>query len=48
MQNLLLNLLDEKGITNEFVYKVSELSTTYEHTLFVSLMSEFRKFLMHP
>lgn len=42
--DLLMNLLSEKGITDEFAYKVSELATQYEQTLFVNLLQDTKKF----
>lgn len=42
--DLLMNLLSEKGITDEFVSKVSELATQYEQSLFVNLLQETKKF----
>jgi complement component 1 Q subcomponent-binding protein len=39
-----MNLLEEKGISNEFVDKISEFSTTYEHNLYVSLLEKMQKF----
>lgn len=42
--DLLMNLLSEKGVTDEFVNKVSELATQYEQSLFVNLLQETKKF----
>jgi len=42
--DLLMNLLSEKGITDEFVSKLSELATQYEQSLFVNLLQETKKF----
>lgn len=44
----MMNLLDEKGITNDFVYKMFALSTVYEHTSYISLLIELKKFLSNP
>lgn len=42
--DLLMNLLSEKGVTDEFVQKVSELATQYEQTLFVNLLKDAKQF----
>lgn len=39
-----MNLLEEKGISNEFVEKLSELSTQYEHSLYIGLLENLSKF----
>ncbi|KAF5286695.1 hypothetical protein FQA39_LY16178 [Lamprigera yunnana] len=44
LYDLLLNYLDEKGITNEFVEKLSEYSTAYEHSAYISLLEGLSKF----
>lgn len=43
----MMDWLDEKGITNEFVEKLSDFSSTYEHNLYISILSELRKFVSH-
>lgn len=42
--DLLMNLLSEKGVTDEFAHKVSELATQYEQSLFVNLLQDTKKF----
>lgn len=44
LYDLLMNLLEEKGITNEFAYKLSDLSTVYEHSSYVQLLESLSKF----
>lgn len=44
LYDLLMNLLEEKGISNEFVEKVSELSTSYEHSSYIGLLESVSKF----
>ncbi|KAK5639750.1 hypothetical protein RI129_010561 [Pyrocoelia pectoralis] len=44
LYDLLLNYLDEKGITNEFVEKLSDYSTAYEHSAYISLLEGLSKF----
>lgn len=42
--DLLMNLLVEKGISDEFVNKISEFATQYEQNLFVNLLQDTKKF----
>ncbi|KOX70403.1 Complement component 1 Q subcomponent-binding protein, mitochondrial [Melipona quadrifasciata] len=44
LYDLLMNYLEEKGISNEFAEKMIELSTSYEHTAYVSLLEGLSKF----
>ncbi|KAJ8880775.1 hypothetical protein PR048_017246 [Dryococelus australis] len=44
LYDLLMNYLDEKGISNEFVDKICELSTAYEHKLYVNFLENLQKF----
>lgn len=44
--DLLMNLLEEKGISNEFVTKLSTLSTNYEHATYVGLLESLSKFTL--
>ncbi|XP_076666213.1 complement C1q binding protein P32 [Andrena cerasifolii] len=44
LYDLLMNYLEEKGISNEFTEKLIELSTNYEHTAYVSLLEGLSKF----
>lgn len=44
LYDLLMNYLDEKGISNNFVIKVSELSTAYEHSNYISLLRDLKNF----
>ncbi|KAB0792681.1 hypothetical protein PPYR_14640 [Photinus pyralis] len=44
LYDLLLNYLDEKGITNEFIEKLSGYSTAYEHSAYISLLEGLSKF----
>lgn len=44
LYDLLMNLLEEKGISNEFVEKLSEFSTAYEHSSYISLLDSLSKF----
>lgn len=44
LYDLLMNLLEEKGISNDFVEKLSDLSTSYEHSMYVSFLETVSKF----
>lgn len=44
LYDLLMNLLEEKGISNEFVEKVSAFATTYEHFAYIGLLEGISKF----
>ncbi|KAJ9599643.1 hypothetical protein L9F63_026508 [Diploptera punctata] len=45
LYDLLMNLLEEKGISNEFVEKISEFSAAYEHSLYIALLENTKKFV---
>lgn len=44
LYDLFMNFLDEKGVSNEFVSKLSELSTAYEHSSYISLLRDLKNF----
>ncbi|XP_055373062.1 complement component 1 Q subcomponent-binding protein, mitochondrial [Condylostylus longicornis] len=44
LYDLLMNLLEEKGISNEFAEKLSDLSTAYEHSSYIALLENISKF----
>jgi len=44
LYDLLMNYLEEKGISNEFAEKLIELSTSYEHTAYIGLLEGLSKF----
>ncbi|KAH8370716.1 hypothetical protein KR093_004762 [Drosophila rubida] len=44
LYDLLMNLLEEKGISNEFAEKLSDLATAHEHTSYISLLEKLSKF----
>ncbi|XP_011172302.1 complement component 1 Q subcomponent-binding protein, mitochondrial [Solenopsis invicta] len=44
LYDLLMNYLEEKGISNEFAEKLINLSTSYEHSAYVSLLEGLSKF----
>ncbi|KAF7273476.1 complement C1q binding protein P32 [Rhynchophorus ferrugineus] len=45
LYDLILNYLEEKGITNEFVEKLSSYSTAYEHSAYIGLLEGLSKFI---
>nr|SVE74350.1 EOG090X0APE [Daphnia barbata] len=45
MYDLLMNLLEERGISNEFAEKMSDLATKREHHLFVNLLENLQSFI---
>ncbi|GIY74905.1 complement component 1 Q subcomponent-binding protein, mitochondrial [Caerostris extrusa] len=44
LYDLLLNYLEEKGITNEFADEMVELFTAYEHKLYINLLEKLNKY----
>lgn len=42
--DLMINLLTEKNIDQEFVSNLSQLATQYEQSLFVTLLKETKQF----
>ncbi|XP_059480398.1 complement component 1 Q subcomponent-binding protein, mitochondrial [Neocloeon triangulifer] len=44
LYDLLMNLLEEKGISNEFVLDLSDFATRYEHSQYVGLLEKLQKF----
>ena len=45
LHDLLIGLLEERGISNEFVEKLSDFSTAYERSLFIALLECTKKFV---
>lgn len=44
LYDLLMNYLEEKGISNEFAEKLANYSTAYEHSAYISLLEGLSKF----
>lgn len=44
LYDLLMNYLEEKGVSNEFAEKLSDFSTLYEHQSYISLLEGLSKF----
>ncbi|KAJ6628237.1 Complement component 1 Q subcomponent-binding protein, mitochondrial [Pseudolycoriella hygida] len=40
--DLLMSLLEEKGVSNDFVAKLSQLSTNYEHSRYIELLEKLK------
>nr|BAN20621.1 complement component [Riptortus pedestris] len=45
LYDLFMNLLEDKGINNEFVDKVIEISTAYEHDNYVRMLEDIQRFV---
>nr|CAG4646462.1 EOG090X0APE [Macrothrix elegans] len=45
MYDLLMNLLEERGVSNEFADKLSDLATQREHGLYVNLLERLQSFV---
>lgn len=44
LYDLLMNILEEKGISNEFAEKLSDFATAYEHSSYIRMLEEVSKF----
>ncbi|KAJ1520191.1 hypothetical protein ONE63_004404 [Megalurothrips usitatus] len=44
LYDLLMNLLDEKGVSNDFVEKLSDFATAYENHRYITLLQDIQKF----
>lgn len=44
LYDLLMNLLEEKGVSNEFAEKLSDFSTAYEHASYIGFLESLSKF----
>jgi len=47
LYDLFMNMLEERGINNEFVEKLSEFSTDYEHDLYVDMLRKLQTFFQN-
>merc|ERR1711894_328978 len=45
LYDLFMNMLDERGINKEFVEKMSDLCSSYEHERYISLLEDLQKFV---
>nr|CAG4641918.1 EOG090X0APE [Eurycercus lamellatus] len=45
MYDLLMNSLEERGVSNEFADKLSDLATKHEHDLFINLLERLQAFV---
>ncbi|KAH8274856.1 hypothetical protein KR026_012390, partial [Drosophila bipectinata] len=48
LYDLLMDMLAEVGITNEFVEKVSDLATAHEHASYIEFLENLSKFAVGP
>jgi hypothetical protein len=44
LYDLLLDLLDERGIGEKFANEIAEFSTAYEHQEYIHLLEKLNKF----
>jgi len=45
LYDLLMNLLEERGVTNEFADQLVEFTTHHEHALYINLLEKLKKFV---
>lgn len=45
MYDLMMNMLEERGITNDLAEQISTLCSNYEHSLYVSLLQNVQDFI---
>jgi len=45
LYDLLMNMLEERGVTSEFADKLVELCTSHEHALYINLLEKLKKFV---
>ena len=45
MYDLLMNLLEERGMSNDFADKLSDFATKREHDLYVNLLERLQSFV---
>lgn len=45
LYDLLMNYLEERGISNDFADKMVEFFTSYEHKLYIGLLKDMKKFV---
>lgn len=45
LYDLLMTILEEKGISNEFVQKLSDIATSHEHASYINLLENINCFI---
>lgn len=45
MYDLLMNYLEERGITDEFAEKLCQTCSAYEHSLYITLLEQLQTFV---
>merc|ERR1711997_1184592 len=44
LYDLFMSMLEERGVTSEFVEQMSDYCSAYEHSLYINLLEELSKF----
>ena len=45
LYDLFMNMLDERGVNKEFVEKMSDYCSAYEHERYIGLLEDLQKFV---
>jgi len=45
LYDLFMNMLEERGLSNDFVSHLSDYSTAYEHKLYIGMLEDIRSFV---
>lgn len=45
LYDLFMNMLEERGLSNDFVSHISDYSTAYEHKLYIGMLEDVRSFV---
>ena len=45
LYDLFMNMLDERGINKQFVEKISDYCSAYEHSKYISLLEDLQQFV---
>ena len=45
LYDLLMNMLEERGVSNDFAAKLSDFCTEYEHKCYIALLEGLRGFV---
>lgn len=45
LYDLLMNMLEERGVSNEFALQLIDLSTAYEHKLYIGFLEKMKSFI---
>merc|ERR1712002_551571 len=47
LYDLFINMLEERGLSNDFVSNISDYATSYEHKLYIGMLEDIRSFVSH-